>query len=658
MADQAIVTEIQPWLTMIAAYDREFQTWQGQVDKILKRYKDDYRQGTTGYSECRFNILWSNVQTIVPAVYSKVPQPDVSRRFSDNDPVGRVASLILERSLQFETEHYPDYTATMSQSVLDRFLGGRGTAWVRYEPHFIAVQQQMPEDGFEVSEDIDQPNEQLDYECAPVDYVHWRDFGHSVARTWEEVTTVWRKVYMGRPALVERFGDDLGNKIPLDTTPEEQRKNQSSLASDNDQQALVYEIWDKTSNKAIWISKSLGKVLDERDDPLQLENFWPCPRPLFATLTNDSLVPTPDFKLYQDQAHELDILSDRIDGLIKALQVKGVYDASEPSLARLFTEGANNSLLPVKNYNAFAEKGGMKGAIDLVDIRPIADALINAYKAMDQVKSQVYEITGISDIIRGQSAASETATAQQIKGQYASLRLKSMQDEVARYATELIRIKAQIMCNLFRPETLLNLSAANQFSPDDQALIPQAMQLLKDRVLRNFRVEIAADSLVQMDENAVQQRRVEFMSSVSQYFASILPVAQASPQLIPMFMELAKFGISGFKVGKTVEGSLDKAMDAVVQQMNAPKPPPPPPPEQVKAQADQQQAQLKTQADLQKAQIDSQTTLQTHQQSLAANQQIEQQRIAANAAIKQQDRIHDLHKTMIQAASKPVPGVQ
>ena len=57
----------------------------------------------------------------------------------------------------------------------------------------------------------------------PTDYVHYRDFGHSVARTWEEVTRVWRKVYLRRAELVERFGEEIGNAIP-DATPDELKR--------------------------------------------------------------------------------------------------------------------------------------------------------------------------------------------------------------------------------------------------------------------------------------------------------------------------------------------------------------------------------------------------------------------------------------------------
>ena len=413
--------EVQKWLRAIAAYDNEYKKWIARCEKILKRYRDDFRESRQIDGQSRFNILWSNVNTLIPACYSRVPKADVSRRFKDNDPVGRVAGLILERALDYEITQYPDYRASMTQVVNDRFLPGRGTAWVRYEPHILAVQQQLPTDGSQVTEDIDEPQEQLDYECAPIDYVHWKDFGHTVARTWEEVTAVWRKVYMTKSAKVERFGEELAKKIPADDPPKERGKTEQSTDNDG---SWIYEIWNKDTKKAVWIHKSMPDILDEKDDPLGLEEFFPCPRPLYATITNDSLVPVPDFVLYQYQADQLDILSDRIDGLIQALKVMGIYDASVPELARLFTEGSNTQLIPAKNWAAFAEKQGLKGTIDLLELKNIYEALHAAYEAMGQVKEQIHEITGISDIIRGQTQASETATAQQIKGQYASLRLK------------------------------------------------------------------------------------------------------------------------------------------------------------------------------------------------------------------------------------------
>jgi hypothetical protein len=632
----------QPWLEKIAKYEKEFKKWEGRADKIIRRYKDDGRDANSSNSS-KFNILWSNVQTIVPAVFARLPKPDVSRRFKDNDPVGRVAGMLLERALEFEIEHYPDYRAAMKNSVQDRFLGGRGVSWVRYEPHIS--EEGVEDDGVQITEDADESAESvetLEYECAPVDYVYWKDFGHSIARTWEEVNAVWRKVYMTRSALVERFGEEIGSKIPLDTKPQTNDK----LATDNGKyEACIYEIWDKESGQAIWLSKSMPDVLDERDDPLELESFFPCPRPLYATLTTESLVPTPDFILYQDQANTLDILCDRIDGLIKALQVKGVYDASIPELARLFTEGESGSMIPVKNWQSFAEKQGLKGAINLVELQPIFQALIAAYQAMEQVKSQIYDITGLSDIVRGQSEASETATAQRIKGQYASLRLRSMQGDVSQFATELLQLKAQIICKFFQPETILSISAADQLNEADKQFVQPAIELLKNEPLSSFRIEVSADSLVQIDEDAEKQSRMEFLTAAGGFIKQAVEGAQAAPEITPLLMELMKFGVGGFKVGKSVEGVFDEVAEKIKQQAMQPKQPQPDPAmakvqqqgqiEQMKMQASQQAEQQRAQTDLMIRRQELQMEAQFRQAEAQQAMQLEEMKAQQNAQIEQ-----------------------
>ncbi len=626
--------DVQVWLSHVSAYEREFKKWEGRSQKIIDRYRDEKRK--TSDSLAKFNILWSNVQTLVPATFARLPQPDVSRRFKDNDPIGRVASLIIERALEFEIQNYPDYRQSLKATVYDRFLGGRGTAWARYEPHIRAVQMGEPEDGLTVTEDIDKPQEELDYECAPVDYVHWRDFGHTVARTWEEVTGVWRKVYMTREACIERFGEKLGNKIPLDSRPDDLKKGET-LTNDQYARALIYEIWNKEDKKALWLSKSLGKFVDEKDDPLGVEGFFPCPRPLYATLTNDSLVPVPDFTLYQDQANELDTLAERISGLINALKVRGVYNSEFQELQRLFTEGENNTLIPIKNFAAFAEKQGLKGAIDLVDLQPIAAALLAAYEAMEQVKQQIYDITGLADIVRGQSQASETATAQQIKGQYASMRLNSMKHDVAQFATEVLQLKAQIMCGKFDPDTLLKISAADQLSDVDKEMVPQALEMLKSNPMRSFRIEIAADSLVQMDEEQEKKDRMEMLTAIGGYLEKALPVVQGAPEVAPMVLELMKFAVTAFKVGKGVEGMIDETMDKVKAGIEAKAgQPPPPDPEMVKVQAEQKAEQARLQAEQQSEMARAQADMAIERAKMQMQNDMECQRMGMEMQFEQQ----------------------
>lgn len=630
---------VQEWTGKIAAYEKEFKPWESRVDRILKRYRDDDRDKQS--SAAKFNVLWSNVQTLVPAVYSRLPKPDVSRRFRDNDPVGRVAGLLIERALDYETQHYPDFRTSMKMAVQDRFLGGRGVVWARYEPHILAKAQNLPTDGSQTTEDVDEPHEELDYECAPVDYVHWKDFGHTVARSWEEVSAVWRRVYMDRRACVERFGEEIGEKLPLDSVPQELKKGE--LAGGDAakiSRACVYEIWDKSTMKAIWMSKSWPDVLDEKDDPLQLEGFFPCPKPLYATMTNESLVPVPDFALYQDQARELDTLADRIQGLINMLQVKGVHDASVESLARIFTEGDNGSLIPVKNWQQFAEKNGLAGAIDIVDLQPIYEALRAAYEAMSQVLQQIYDLTGISDIVRGQSDASTSATAERIKGQYASLRLKALQTDVAVFASQIMQLKAQIICGNFAPQTILQIAGAEELNPSDKDKVLPALQLLigPERMqnpaeggrgsnpLRSFRIEVASDTMVEIDEQEEKSQRVEFLTAMGTFMEKALPMATAAPQIRPLIMQLWKFSVGAFKVGKTIEGAFDEAIQKIEEAAKQP-PPPKPDPEMEKVKAQQMADHARIQADTQAAEQKAQIDMQLEHQRMELEQRMEQQRV-------------------------------
>jgi hypothetical protein len=651
--EQMTAPELDRYLKTIGQYENEFAKWMARSKKIIKRYRDDTR-GQSLTESAKFNILWSNVQTLKPAVFAKLPKADVSRRFGDSDPVGRVASQLLERALDFEIEHYSDYRNTMSTTVDDRLLPGRGTAWVRYEPHTAPIG--IDDDGVSITSSIEAGEgappsmEKIEYECAPVDYVHWRDFGHSQARTWDEVTCVWRWVYMTREALTERFGEEMARRIPLDQGPEPLNAYNESKRTYN--RAKICELWDKERHKVVWFCKGMPQFIDERDDPLGLEGFFPCPKPLYATLTSDTLVPVPDFVLYQDQAMELDILSDRIDGLVKALRVRGVYDASQPALQRLLTEGDNNALIPVDKWMAFSEKGGLKGSIDLLPLDTLAQALIQCYQARADIKAQIYEITGISDIIRGQTAASETATAQQIKGQYAGLRLRAMQEDVALFATELIRLKAQVMCLHYQDDTILAYAAADQMSPQDQQLIPQALQLIRNKPLRNFRVDIAADSLVMLDENQNKQDRLAFLQAFGGFMQQALPVGQNAPEMVPVIVDLLKFGVQAFKTARPLEGTLDQALEQMKQSAGQQKPNPEAEAAQAQTQAEMQKTQMTMQADAAKMQAQMQMEQAKLQQEMALEQQRQQFEAQLKAQELQQKEQMERFKAELDAATK------
>jgi len=428
--------------------------------------------------------------------------------------------------------------------------------------------------------------------------VAWADFLMSPAKTWREVRWVARRVQMTRHELVERFGEEIGRAVPLaarlqqDNPDTPEARFRDGLAA----RAEVYEIWDKAERKVCWIAKGYEAPLDERDDPLRLREFFPCPKPLFATTTTDSLIPKPDFLLYKDQANDLDDVTYRLSKLTEACRVSGVYDASQDSsIGRLFQEGGDNKLIPVNTWAAFADKGGLRGVMDFVPLDGII-ATIRELTAREQaLKAQIYEVTGISDIVRGYSAPSETATAQQIKGQFAALRLQEQQAEVARFARDLIAMTAEIIAEHFQPQTIALMSGLQEQAPEFQQAFPMAVMLLRQDAMRSFRIEIETDSTIAVDEQGDKQAATEFLTAMGNYMATSLPMAQQAPELLPVVGQGAVFLARRFRAGRQLEGAIDQAFQALqkrAQQMLQQPQQQQPDPAMLKAQADEKRLAL------------------------------------------------------------------
>jgi hypothetical protein len=87
------------WKGQIEIYEQKFSTWEKRGKEIINRYRDE-RKGTAR-NKARFNILWSNVQTLSPAIYASTPKPNIDRRFQDDDDLGRYSALVLERSVSY-----------------------------------------------------------------------------------------------------------------------------------------------------------------------------------------------------------------------------------------------------------------------------------------------------------------------------------------------------------------------------------------------------------------------------------------------------------------------------------------------------------------------------------------------------------------------------
>lgn len=657
------VPPLQRWATEIAYAESELKKFYERGEYAVRRYLDE-RDALNADAKF-FNIYYANTNILESALYAQVPKPSVSRKYTDyRDQNARVAALILERSLEQDLNDPSDtFDATMRQAVQDRLVAGLGTAWLRLETET----EDIPEsEGGQVTNDsmgtepgpkgdnegfktpaaesdptpaepdpvgLDIPLKRIRQQRVAVDYVHWKDLLWSPCRVWSERRWVARKVYMDRDQLIKRFGEK-GKLCSLNysTAPVANDKFGIPSTPTNEaiQKAIVYEIWDRCERKVIWYSAGSSEILDTRDDFLKLQSFEPCPAPMLANVSTSNTTPRPDYYMIQDQYGELDLVNARISLLVSACKVVGIYNQSEQAIQRLL-QGNENTMVPVENWAQFTEKGGSGGNIEWLPLEQVVTALQRLYEAREAIKGQIYELTGIADIVRGASKASETLGAQQIKAQFASVRIKKLQDEVSRFASDILRIKAEIMAKHFEPEILIRKSGITRTDNDD--FVAPAVALLQSEEGFEWRISIQSDSMAQADYAMEKQDRIEFMSAVSSFMGQALPMTLQMPETKPIVLGLLKWGIAGFKKADDIEGMLDKYLSEIEG-----KPPAPPPPdpkvesEKLKQQTMQQQAQLKAQEQQQGMQIEQQRF------------QLEQQK--TQAEMSAQERMNQMEMAM------------
>ena len=298
------------WKAELDAEEKAHKDWRAQAKAVIERYKDEEKK-----SGVRFNILWSNTQTLHAALYSNTPKPDIARRFKDKNPVAKAIAEVLERALSYTLDRYPvDENADIA--VDDFLLPGLGVLRVRYQPYFekgeltdIQLTIEEREDGIhylngedeveaenvEFMDDVPvtkgEPQDELVYQEVFCEAVAWNRFRYQPADKWENVNWIAFEHYLTREELKEQVPEEHIDFIPLGYNDDcKQEDNQE----DGKTRALIIEIYDKKRRKVLLIAPGYNKIIDSFDDPLNLENFYPVPRPLMANTLSGELIPVPD----------------------------------------------------------------------------------------------------------------------------------------------------------------------------------------------------------------------------------------------------------------------------------------------------------------------------------------------------------------------------
>jgi hypothetical protein len=432
------------WLAMLKDAESADRFYHQKVDSIEKLYAD-LKKLSERAGERQLQLLWANLEVMKPTVYSRPPAPIAEPRFKDRKELPRKAADVLERALVADVEA-DELHETLLLVRDDMCVASRGVAWVT----------DGERDGVPVA--MAEHLERTDWRCEP-------------ARKWSEVGWVARRAFLSRREVRERF-----KEIPPTMKFEERKVGDFK----GEKKASVWEIWHKAHNCVVWVSEDVETVLDKRPPHLKLTRFFPCPKPAYGTLERGNLTPLPDAVYYLDQLEEINDTTARIASLTDALKMRGFYPAGAADVAEAveaaFKMTDDRAILVPVNSMASLGTMSLKDAIVWLPVVEVLQVIQGLIEIRRQQIEDVYQITGLSDIMRGSTDPNETLGAQELKSQYGSVRIREKQAEMQRVARDVIRIKAEIMAENVPVEQLLEMAQVDDI-PTRAALAQQAQQI-------------------------------------------------------------------------------------------------------------------------------------------------------------------------------------
>ncbi len=590
--------DVEKWLDKIGKAEKAYENYHKLVAEIREYYKNTKDKN-------KQNIFWASIETLKPFLYFKQPKVYVERKEKASDPVQSVACQILEKALEWDLGQF-DFDGVIKYARNDYLLSGSGLLCERYHPSFKSM---------------DGETEVLAGEQVDTSYIDPVDFLADSEKVgiWEDVTWIAHKIHMTKQEVIEQFGDKVKDFFIEDGTDNDKQKN-----------TVVYEIWDKTSKTIKYLCKDYGvDFLKVTDDLLKLQGFFPMPKPIFATVTNDSIIPVPDYSEIKPMLDELDGITDRMKKTIRAIKVTGCYDNSFPELRNILDKDV--TLVSVSDFAKLKENGGMRGIVDFMPIEQYVQALETLAQRKADLLNSIYEVTGVSDIMRGNSDPNETATAVTKKTNFGTLRNQDRQNDMQRFITDLLKIKAEIICEQFAPETLAGF--ANGAAPE---IVAAAIELLRTDKMRGMVLGIETDSSFNQADEA--QKVNEAVTLIHTMITNAFEVISAQPLLLPLYRQMIETVVVTLPNARQYEPVIDEVFNKIQQQLAQPEPEQPNP------------EMLKIQQQGQKNQQDyaiKQEQNRIKQDELALKKQIEDNKVAMTN--KEAEMQYDLKQQEIAA---------
>lgn len=557
-------------------------------------------------------------------VQAAMPQAGQSPTSDDN-----TIAMCIERSIAY-TIDTTLFDRDAHMGVNDFLVAGLGACKVELETEVEMIPVLNPLTMEPVMDEEGQPLEQaqITYQCLHLRHFHWTQFRWEPCKDWRQCNWVAFDHYMTKEDIEDQFGVDLSDAPSTSESGDYTGDNATGVRVPQRNRYegtyTVHEIWDKRTKKRIWITDAFDKTLDEEDDPLKLKDFFPCPAPMMANVSGTELLPSPDYFSYQALANHANVLSKRIYEITKQVKDISFYDSSfgELKKAEQYPDGsfiAVNQLLD--KLRAMNGTANMQSVICHLDMQSKVGVLQELTQQLDLTKARIYEINGIADIQRGVSNPDDTATAQQIKNQWADIRTGQRVQVVALFFRDVFRIMAQIIAQHFDPAQITAMSGIE--------LTPNQLATLRSDLASSYAIDVESDSTMVQNDALNQEQAMQFVQTFTGLLQQMLPAVQQGALPADIAKEIILMVKDAFKAGRQLEQAVNELPDTLQQLQKLTQ----------QAQQAQQQAQQLGQQ--------NQQLQQKLQQVNMAKEQRENVKAQADIQLKQADAAHRNVETQV-----------
>jgi len=588
----------------------------------------------------KFPLWWSVWKIRQPITFARMPIPTLKDTQGD-DPYGRTACVIGERftrGILKTFEAFPEISTANDDFLVTNF--GWGRAFYRNElceePEKMRLQVIEPPIPMQNEGDPAVPQQPMppmfiDPEGNQVDpsLVIQDDLGPYVltgneitvdneevyfeaglfsnlivdpdAVRWNKVTRLAYKYQYSYREFKQKYGQEALDKlVPADI---EKHKTGTPI--------IVYEYWDKTLKEVRWLAensqdffqpKEIREVdlqtlkeikpdgdsesysgVSDNSDLYGLSSFFPSTEPLVINQPTKSFWPTPEYFQVCDILDDISSIVGRMVHLTKAIRVRFLFDSSVTELKTLIGDNwasQEGTGLGIPNLAAALMNDKDTSLSRLVSYFPVdklVEGLSNMYQAFDQRLNMFYQVTGISDLIRGSTNpdSDKTFGERQMEGKFALNRIEPYQRKLQEWIKDQFQLLMELALKMFSDESIDKYVTPQTLDPEDKERYVAALALLRDNKSRRFRVDFETDSTIAINEQWRRGQAIETANVITKMQEAIAKTAQEMPELVESQLKIMSHVIGELTDGKLFLDEIQDSIKQVIDKVNQPKPPEP-----------------------------------------------------------------------------------